>query len=82
MYPEASAELEICIKRRGEVSALYLDDLPTFRLLPPLYYYMGRVQQALKSPAASESYRTFLAIQGEGNSRLVADARKRASEPQ
>jgi len=79
MYPEASAELEICLKRRGEASALYLDDLPTYRLLPPLYYYLGRVQEALKSPAASESYRAFLAIQGTGNSRLVADAKKRAS---
>ena len=79
MYPEASAELEVCLKRRGEVSALYLDDLPTYRLLPPLYYYLGRVQEALKSPAASESYRAFLAIQGTGNSRLVADAKKRAS---
>jgi eukaryotic-like serine/threonine-protein kinase len=77
MYPEASSEIESCLKRPGEASALYLDDLPTFRLLPPVYYYMGRVQEALKSPAAAESYRSFLAIQGKGTSLLVADARKR-----
>jgi len=79
MYPEASSEIEICLKRPGEASALYLDDIPTFRLFPPVYYYMGRTQEALKSPAAAESYRSFLAIQGKGKSVLVADARKRAS---
>jgi tetratricopeptide (TPR) repeat protein len=77
MYPEASSEIEICLKRPGEASALYLDDVPTFRLLPPVYYYMGRVQEALKSPAAADSYHSFLAIQGKGTSLLVADARKR-----
>jgi tetratricopeptide (TPR) repeat protein len=79
MYPEASSEIETCLKRRGEASALYLDDLPTFRLLPPIYYYMGRAQEALKSPAASETYRSFLAIQGKGTSQLVADAQKRVT---
>lgn len=79
MYPEASSELETCIKRRGEASALYLDDLPTFRNLPGIYYYMGRTQEALNSPAAAESYRAFLAIQGKGTGRLVADAQKRVT---
>jgi serine/threonine protein kinase/tetratricopeptide (TPR) repeat protein len=77
MYPEASSEIESCLKRPGEASALYLDDVPTFRLLPPVYYYMGRVQEALKSPAAADSYRSFLALQGKGTSLLVADAQKR-----
>jgi serine/threonine protein kinase/tetratricopeptide (TPR) repeat protein len=77
MYPEASSEIETCFKRRGEASALYLDDLPTFRLFPPVYYYMGRVQEELKSPAASDSYRSFLAIEGKGTGPLVTDAQKR-----
>jgi tetratricopeptide (TPR) repeat protein len=80
MYPEASSEIETCLKRRGEASALYLDDLPTFRLLPPVYYYMARVQEGLKSPAASESYRAFLAIQEKGIGKLVADGQKRATD--
>ena len=79
MFPEASSEIETCLQRKGEASALYLDDLPTFRFVPPVYYYMGRVQEALKSPAAADSYRTFLAIQQKGSGRLVADAQKRAS---
>jgi tetratricopeptide (TPR) repeat protein/tRNA A-37 threonylcarbamoyl transferase component Bud32 len=77
MYPEASSETETCLKRRGEASALYLDDVPTFRLLPPVYYYMGRAQEALKSPAAADSYRSFLARQGKGSGPLVSDALKR-----
>ena len=80
MYPEASSEIETCLKRRGEASALYLDDVPTFRLLPPVYYYMGRVQEALKSPAAADSYRSFLALQGKGTGPLVTDALKRAAK--
>ena len=75
MYPEASSEIEPCLKR-GEASALYLDDLPTFRLLSPVYYYMGRAQEALESPAAPDSYRSFLAIQGKGTGPLVTDAQK------
>jgi hypothetical protein len=50
MHPEANAEIETCIKRRGEASALYLDDLPTFGLVRSVYYYIGQVQEALKSP--------------------------------
>jgi serine/threonine protein kinase/tetratricopeptide (TPR) repeat protein len=81
MYPEASAEIESCLKRRGEASALYLDDVPTFRSLPSVDYYMGRVQEALKSPAAADSYRSFLAIQGKGAGPLVSDALKRTKAP-
>lgn len=79
MFPEASSEIETCLQRKGEASALYLDDLPTFRFVPPVYYYMGRVQEALNSPAAADSYHAFLAIQGKGSGKLVADAQKRAS---
>jgi eukaryotic-like serine/threonine-protein kinase len=80
MYPEASSEIETCLKRRGEASAVYLDDVPTFRLLPPVYYYMGRVQEALNSPAAADSYRSFLAVQGKGTGPLVTDALKRTAK--
>lgn len=76
-FTEADSEFEICLKRRGEASAVFLDDVPTFRLLPPVYYYLGRAQEGLKSPAASESYRTFLKMQPDGTSDLVTDARHR-----
>jgi tetratricopeptide (TPR) repeat protein len=76
-FTEADSEFEICLKRRGEVSAVFLDDVPTFRLLPPVYYYLGRAQEGLKSPAASESYRIFLKMQPDGTNDLVTDARRR-----
>jgi tetratricopeptide (TPR) repeat protein len=76
-FTEADDEFELCLKRRGEVSAVFLDDLPTFRLLPQVYYYLGRAQDGLKSPAAAQSYRTFLKLQPEASNELVADAKRR-----
>ena len=77
-YTEADSELEECLKRRGEASAIFLDDVPTFRVLPPVYYYLGRAQEGLKSPAAVESYKTFLAIKEKGDEAgLVKDAQHR-----
>jgi tetratricopeptide (TPR) repeat protein len=76
-FTEADSEFELCLKRRGEASAVFLDDSPTLRLVPPVYYFLARAQEGLKSPAAAESYRTFLKMQPDGNSELIADARRR-----
>ncbi|HKW35173.1 MAG TPA: protein kinase [Candidatus Acidoferrum sp.] len=79
-FTEADSELETCLKRRGEASAIYLDDVPTFRRLPPVYYYLGRAQEGLKSPAAAESYKTFLAIKKNCDEvGLVKDAERRVA---
>jgi len=79
-FPEAYSEFEICIKRRGETGALFLDDLPTFRFLPQAYYYLGRAQEGLKSPAAKESYQKFVSIQEKGTGPLLSDARIRLAK--
>ncbi|MGC2695056.1 MAG: protein kinase [Candidatus Angelobacter sp.] len=76
-FTESDSEFELCLKRRGEASAVFLDDVPTFRLMPPIYYYLGRAQEGLKSPAAEESYRTFIKLQPDGASELANDARRR-----
>jgi len=77
-FTEAHDDLEACLKRRGEATAVFLDDVPTYRLFPPVYYYLGRAQEGLKSPAAAESYRTFIAIMEKADEGpLVADARRR-----
>jgi tetratricopeptide (TPR) repeat protein/predicted Ser/Thr protein kinase len=79
-FTEADTELDACIKRRGEATAVYLDEVPTYRIFPPVYYYLGRSKQGLKSPDASEAFKTFLAYQtGEGGP-LAADARKRLGQ--
>ena len=33
-FAEAELELEVCLKRRGEVTALFLDESPTYHLFP------------------------------------------------
>ncbi len=77
LFTEADSELETCLKRDGEASAVFFDELPTFRLLPPVYYYLGRAQEGLKSPAAKDSYRKFATLQEQGTGSLLADARRR-----
>ena len=65
------------MKRRGEATALFLDESPTYYLFPPVYYYLGRAQEGLKSSAASDSYNAFIAIKNGGQDPLLADARGR-----
>ncbi|HTT22572.1 MAG TPA: protein kinase [Candidatus Sulfotelmatobacter sp.] len=76
-FAEADSELETCQKRRGEATALFLDESPTYYVFPPVYYYLGRAQEGLKSSAASDSYKTFMDIKNGGQDPLLADARRR-----
>ncbi len=81
-YPEADSELELCLKRRGEATAAFLNEVPTYRLVPSVYYYLGRAQEGLKSPAAKDSYQIFLSIKARSESDpLVTDARRRLLNP-
>jgi tetratricopeptide (TPR) repeat protein len=79
-YPDADNEFDVCIKRRGEATAVFLDDEPTLRYIPPIYYYQGRAREGLQSPSAADFYKTFLTIRhaGEGDP-LVTDAKRRLS---
>ncbi len=77
-FPDADTELEAASKRRGETTALFLDESPTYRLFPPVDYWLGRAREGIKSPAAAESYKAFLSIKEKaGEDPLVADARRR-----
>jgi tetratricopeptide (TPR) repeat protein len=77
-FTEADSEFELCLKRRGEAASVFLDEQPTYRVFPPLYYYYGRAQEGLKSATAFESYKTFVAIRGKGDADpLLTDARRR-----
>ncbi|MGC2527846.1 MAG: protein kinase [Candidatus Acidiferrum sp.] len=79
-FTEASSEFDLCLKRRGEATSVFLDDVPSYHLLPPVYYYQGRAREGLNSPGAAESYKTFLAIKENGaGDPLVADAQRRLS---
>jgi len=77
-FSEAYSEFELCLKRRGEAASVHFNDLPTYRYLPPVYYYLGRAQEGLKSPAAKDSYETFLLLKEKGEANwMVDDARRR-----
>jgi serine/threonine protein kinase/tetratricopeptide (TPR) repeat protein len=77
-YSEAYSEFDQCLKRRGEATSVFFTDLPTYRYFPPVYYYLGRAQEGLKSNAASDSYKAFLAIKEKADGDwIVQDARKR-----
>jgi tetratricopeptide (TPR) repeat protein/tRNA A-37 threonylcarbamoyl transferase component Bud32 len=80
-FAEALSELETCLKRQGEAASLFLDDVPSFRYMVPLRYWLGRAQEGLGMKGqAAESYRAFLALRPEpGSHPLSADARRRLS---
>ncbi|MEO6235418.1 MAG: protein kinase [Vicinamibacterales bacterium] len=78
-YPEAESEFDKCLTRQGEATAVFLDEIPTYRILPPVHYYMGLVRQGLRNErGAQDSFRTFLEMKKDGDEQgLVADARRR-----
>jgi eukaryotic-like serine/threonine-protein kinase len=80
-FVEASSEFELCLRRKGETAALFLDEIPTMRFLAPVYYYLGRAQEGLGSAAAKESFATYIALKSKGGQDLLlADAKRRASK--
>lgn len=77
-FTEASSEFDVCMQRRGEATSVFLDDVPSYHVLPVVYYYQGRAREGLNSPGAAESYKAFLAIKQNGaGDPLVADAQRR-----
>ena len=75
----AVREFDLCAKRRGEASAVFLDDFPSLRYLSHLPYWHARAQQTLgQHDSARANYKQFLAVRGEGvEDSLVQDARAR-----
>jgi eukaryotic-like serine/threonine-protein kinase len=77
-YVGAMSEFDSAFARRGEATALFLDDLPTVRYLAPLHYWMGRAKEGMGAPAAAEHYKQFLALRPvDSKDPLAIDARKR-----
>jgi hypothetical protein len=73
------SELELAEKRRGEGTALFLDDWPTTRELAALPYWLGRAHEGLSGLAAARThYEAFLALRPSAQSDpLVVDAKRR-----
>jgi tetratricopeptide (TPR) repeat protein len=77
-FGEADSEFDRCLKRRGEVLELFMDDMPTYSFLPAVYYYQGQDREGLKSNGFADSYRTYLSIRGQSkDDPLVAEIHRR-----
>lgn len=78
-YAEALSEFETCQKRRGEAAALFLDDVPSFRYLASLPYWLARAQEGVGMKGqAAENFKAYLSIRSDSNNDpLAADARQR-----
>jgi hypothetical protein len=67
----------LCEKRRGEATALFLNDLPTWRYMATLPYWLGRAQEGLgMTDAATTNFQKFLDTYQADDS-LVQDAKIR-----
>jgi tetratricopeptide (TPR) repeat protein len=74
-YPDALSELELCEKRRGEATAVFLDDVPTFRYVVPLSYWLGRAHDGLGArDAATRHFKAYLALRSPTSDPLAKDA--------
>jgi len=75
-FSEASSEFDICMKRRGEAAAIFLDDVPSYHLYAPVLYYQGLAHEGLKSADATQYFKQFLAVKAKGaGDPMIADAR-------
>ena len=81
-FSEAYSEFDKCLKRRGEATSVFFNDLPTYHYLPPVFYYLGRAQEGLNSKDAADSYKAFLSIKDKGEGDwMVEDAKQRLQKP-
>jgi len=80
LFSKADSAFDLCLNaRRGEALALFVDEQPTYAHLAPVYYYLGRTRQGLKSSRYGEAYRDYLALRGASKEDvLLPEVRKRA----
>ena len=78
-FPEAMAEFELALKRRGEATDPFFSDRPTLRNLPPLYYWLARAQEAVGASDARKNYEQYIKLRADADpvDPLVTDARAR-----
>ena len=77
-YPEALDELMMSKERAGEGASVFLDNMPTYRSVAELPYWIGRAQEELKMrSAARESYEIYIELRPQGGA-VAQDANERA----
>ena len=78
-HAEALSELQACVARASEASAVFLTDVPSFRATVPVSYWLARARDGLglKTDVAA-NYKAYLVRRGETSSDpLTRDARER-----
>jgi tetratricopeptide (TPR) repeat protein len=82
-YPEAKDDLQRCLDRQGEATAVFLDDVPSIRYLAPIHYWRGRAFEGLGvANEAAASYKSYLTLRPPaGPDPLAADAARRTGNP-
>jgi len=67
-HPEAIDEFDLCIRRKGEISDVFLVDSATLRHFPPALYWLGRAQEAMGSrDSAKEFYGQYLELRKDAD---------------
>ena len=76
-YVEALDEFTAARDRHGEATAVFLDDLPTYRIIATLPYWLGRAQAELgMTDDAVKNFTNFISRRPAGGP-LADDARQR-----
>ena len=82
-HPEAIDEFDLCIRRKGEISDVFLVDSATLRHFPPALYWLARSQEAMGSrESANVVYRQYLGLRGDADTPdpLAEDATVRSGQ--
>jgi tetratricopeptide (TPR) repeat protein/tRNA A-37 threonylcarbamoyl transferase component Bud32 len=81
--PEAIDELDLSVRRQGEITDVFLVDSATYRHFPPAVYWLGRAHEAMGSgDSAHELYRWYLELRKDAGTidPLAVDAAARLSK--
>jgi tetratricopeptide (TPR) repeat protein len=84
-YPEAIDEFDLCIRRKGEITDVFLVDSATLRHFPPALYWLARTQEAMGSRvSAMDLYREYLDLRKNADTPdpLAEDAKARIAPSQ
>ena len=79
-FPQADSEFDRCIRRSGEAMELFMDDVATYGYFPPVYYYLGRMREGMKS-SGRETHMKYFEIRGKaGEDPLLGEVRRKVGK--
>jgi len=78
-FPEAYSELQLCVAKQAQL-AMGSDDVPTYRNVPLVTYYLARAREGIGNADATAMYAAYLAMLHDPDPKdpFVIDARRHA----